>query len=291
MAVIAWRELARTATHKIGESPQYIRTFISTLDDPNTDASTVVATIGCSHGSSHPELVFATVNDLEYEEAYEGNRYWSKMVATYAVPRGDNKQASLLPWQRADRWKFQSAGAAVPALYYYDDTTLKPLVNSAGDYFEGLMVDEAQQKITITANREAFPSAMAAAVTNCLNDATYLGFPADGIKVQGISGEQASETIDGAEGSYWKITSELLGRQSGWSLQIPDIGFNFVEGGVKKRAFVIGPPPDNTEVPTANAVGLNGSGAQVAGSTLPSVLVRRPYKRITMGTYFGTPPT
>jgi hypothetical protein len=43
----------------------------------------------------------------------------------------------------------------VPALFYYDGGT-KPLVNSAGDYFEGLLLDEGQQKITIESNRRLF---------------------------------------------------------------------------------------------------------------------------------------
>jgi hypothetical protein len=115
------------------------------------------------------------------------------------------------------------------------------LTNSAGDYFEGLTVDEAQQKVTIQSNRRDFPSALAAAVTNCVNNATYLGFAQDGVKVQGISGEQATEQVNGVDVKYWKITSELLCRQSGWSLLLPDVGFNYIDGGVKKRADVEGP--------------------------------------------------
>ena len=70
---------------------------------------------------------------------------------------------------------------------------------------------------------------------------------------------------------------------------LPDIGFNFIAGGVKKRAFVEG--PDGEDVASTNPVALNGSGAQQTGGTLPAILNRRVYKQITMSTYFGTPPS
>lgn len=287
MSVNSWRELGRTATHLFGSSPEFERRFVATLNDPNTNAGTVVAAIGCGHGTAHPETAFATCYDIQVNEQYEGNRYWVEVVCKYNIPEQDDR--ALLPWLRPDVWKFQTQGVAVPALFYYDDTTQKPMVNSAGDYIEGVTVDEAQQKVTIQANRQAFPSTLAAAVTNCVNDGLYLGFAADCVKVQGISGERVVETINNTEVPYWKITSELLCRQTGWNLLIPDVGFNYIEGGTRNRAVVQG--PDGEDIPSANPVPLDGSGAMRAAGSLPAILTRRVYKRITMSTYFGTPPT
>jgi hypothetical protein len=287
MSVHSWRELPRTVTHLIGASPEFERRFVVTLNNPDTNAGIMVAAVGAQHGSAHPEVSAATCREVSVTEAYEGNRYWAEVVAQYAIPlAGDNQ---LLPWLRPDVWKFQTQGVAVPALYYWDGNTQKPLTNSAGDYVEGLTVDEAQQKITITSNRQNFPSALAAAVTNCVNVSAYLGFAQNGVKVQGISGEQAVESVNGQDVRYWKITSELLGRQSGWDLLLPDVGFNYIEGGVKKRADVRG--PDGDQVASANPIALNGSGGKQAGSTLPAILTRRVYKQISMSQYFGTPPT
>lgn len=287
MSVHSWRELPRTVTHLIGASPEFERRFVVTLNNPDTNAGIMVAAVGAQHGSAHPEVSAAKCREVLVAEAYEGNRYWAEVVAQYSIPAQEG--LDLLPWLRPDVWKFSTQGVAVPALYYYDGTTQKPLTNSAGDYFEGLTVDEAQQKITITSNRQNFPSALAAAVTNCVNDGAYLGFAQDGVKVQGISGEQAVESVNGQEVRFWKITSELLGRQSGWNLLLPDVGFNYIEGSVKKRADVQG--PDGEQVASANPIALNGSGGKQTGATLPAILNRRVYKRITMSTYFGTPPT
>ena len=209
------------------------------------------------------------------------------MTAKYKVSENEDDWDPL-PWERPDVWKFATQGVAVPALTYYEGTTPTPLTNSAGDFFQGLTVDEAQQKITITGNRQSFPSATAAAVTNCVNDGSYLGFGTDCVKVQGISAESAVEVVDDVEVPYWKITAELLCRQTGWNLLLPDVGFNFIEGGVKRRADV---ELDGEKVASANPIALNGSGGKQAGGTLPVILTRRVYKRITMSTYFGTPPS
>lgn len=290
MSVHSFRELPRVNTHKFGESPQFERRFVLTLNDPNTNSGVMVGTVGAFHGSPHPETAAARCYELQVNEAYEDSRYHAELIARYKIPLTENEY-ELLPWQRPDKWSFITQGVAVPALFYYDGQTQKPLVNSAADYFEGLLIDEGQQKIVIESNRQFFPSALAAEVTNSVNQAPYLGFPADHVKVQGISGEQQQEEINGQTVRYWKIKSELLGRQSGWNLLLPDIGFNFISGGVKKRAFVKGPPPEEEEVATTNAVGLNGNGAQVAGGTLPAILTRRVYKQISLSEYFGTPPS
>lgn len=289
MSVHSWRELPRTATHLIGSSPEFERRFVVTLNNPDTNASVIIAAVGAQHGALHPEVAAAKCREVTVTEAYEGNRYWAEVVAQYTIPTAEEESIDLLPWLRPDVWKFQTQGVSVPALYYYDGATQKPLTNSAGDYFEGLTVDEAQQKVTITSNRQQFPSALAAAVTNCVNDGAYLGFAQDGVKVQGISGEPAVEQVNGIEVRYWKITSELLCRQSGWSLLLPDVGFNYIDGGVKKRADVLG--PDGEQVASANPIALNGSGGKQAGATLPAILTRRVYKRITMSQYFGNPPS
>lgn len=214
-------------------------------------------------------------------------RFEATVTAIYEVRELEDRD--LLPWQRGDIWKFATQGVAVPALSYIDAGTTKPLVNSAGDYFEGLLVDEAQQKVTITGNRQSFPSALAASITNCVNSGSFLGFPARHVKVQGISGEIASEVINEQTYYFWKITSELLCRQTGWDLLLPDIGFNFVQGGLKKRAFVQG--PDGENVASTNAVALNGTGGLAGAGNLPAILTRQIYRTINMSDFFGTPPS
>jgi hypothetical protein len=293
MAIISFSELPRSGSHKIGEPPTLERNFTVYVDSTNQSFAEIITYLGVAHGSPHPEFYSAIVDNVEISES-SGDADTGSSIAAYAV----NVKATYTiqqrdwdpsPLSRPDIWKFSTQGVAVPALYYFDNTTLKPLTNSAGDYFEGLSVDEGQQKITITGNRATFPSAIASAVTNAVNTSSFLGFAQDCVKVQGISGELLSEVVNEQTVFFWKVTAELLARQTGWNLLIPDVGFNFIEGGVKKRAYVTG--PDNDLIASANPVALNGSGGQQPGNTLPAILTRRVYKRIEFSSYFGTPPS
>lgn len=290
MAVLASRELARQNSHRFGESPVYVRTFVCTLDNPDTTAAETVLACGVTHGAPHPEWALMLVHNLEMEEQYEGSRYHSLLTAEYQLPEfeaGGTAQYAASPLARPDIWAFQTQGAAVPAFFYYDGTTQKPLTNSAHDFFQGMTVDEAQQKVTITGNRAAFPSAIAAAVTNCVNGSGYLGGAQDCWKCQGISGELKTEVVGDAEVAYWQVKAELLYRQTGWNLLLPDVGFNYISGGEKKRAMV--KDEENGEyVASANPVALNGSGAQASGA--PAILNRRVYRQIDFTTFFGVPP-
>jgi ribosomal protein S6E (S10) len=291
MSVLSWRELPRINRQRIGESVDYERRFVLTLNDPDTASAVMVSEVGVEFMSAHPEFAAAKCYDVQVNEAFEGNRYHAELIARYEVPSTAQQSAlDLLPWLRPDEWTFQTQGVAVPALTYIDDSNdVQPLTNSAGDFFEGLTVDEAQQKIIIKSNREEFPSALAAAVTNCINDDTYLGFGKGCVKVQGISAEQKTEIVGGVEARYWRITSELLARQTGWNLLIPDVGFNYIEGGERKRATVKG--PDSEDLPSSNPVALDGSGGLQDEGDPPEILERRVYKEIDLSVFFGTPPT
>jgi hypothetical protein len=297
MAIKTVIELSRDSQQGAGEQTELTRTFRVELTSP-LSVRLVVAACGVSIGSPHPDFPDCVCYNISTQESVaessdsepseEPTAIVVEVVAQYK-PEDDPNPPGLLPWERADVWKFQTQGAAVPALFYYDGQTQKPLTNSAGDYFEGLTIDEAQQKVTITANRLAFPSALAAAITNCVNASPFLGFGIDCVKVQGISGEIASEEVGETTYYFWKITTELLCRQTGWNLLLPDVGFNFIEGGVKKRADVEG--PDGEQIASANPIALNGNGGKVAGGGFPAILNRRVYRQINMSSFFGSPPT
>jgi len=85
--------------------------------------------------------------------------------------------------------------------------------------------------------------------------------------------------------TYFATTATLAFRQSGHNLLIPDVGFNFIAGGEKRRAMVF--DFQNGEwIASPNPVGLNGSGGQTLGA--PAILTRRVNPRADFST-FGTP--
>jgi hypothetical protein len=73
---------------------------------------------------------------------------------------------------------------------------------------------------------------------------------------------------------------------------IPDVGYNYLDGGVKKRALVKSKDPDTgeeIEVASSDVVGLNGTGGLSLTGT-PAILTRRVYEQAAFSSYFGTPP-
>jgi hypothetical protein len=193
----------------------------------------------------------------------------------------------VTPVDRSAVWDFDSQPGEVPALTYYDGTTLRPLTNSAYDYFPGLVTQESTVVATVTKNYASFPSSWYA-VMNHVNNATYLGCDLHTIKVQKVRVTTAREEFGGSIRSYWQATAELHYRQSGHNLQLPDIGWNFIGGGQKRRAMVF--DFENSEwIASPNPVGLDGNGALTLG--VPAILNRRVNPQSDFASIFGTPPT
>jgi hypothetical protein len=85
------------------------------------------------------------------------------------------------------------------------------------------------------------------------------------------------------------VTAELVYRRSGWDLQLPNVGWHYITGGQRRRAYVI--DWDNVEyLPSATPRPLTESGNIKSGDEYPDILVRRVFPEVDFSTYFGTPP-
>jgi hypothetical protein len=290
MAVQSIREvLPRTFTHRFGESPTAEIKYHATTDGP-TPTQTVLNTIGIFHGAAHPEYSYLLCTEGSLNEL---DRFHAEVTYSYQVPAQGTEDSDPNPLARADVWSFSTGGAAIPALAYYDGSgngNIKPLVNSAFDFIEGAMTEESELRATISGNRAVFPVGLAAQVTNALNSDAFLGAAAYQWKCQGISGQQQVEVVNGAEIKYWSVSVELAYRQSGWRLMLPNVGWNYLEGGEKKRAYVVGPPPEYEKVASANVVALNTNGSIKSPGVAPDILYRRVHPEVAFQPLFGTPP-
>lgn len=289
MAVLSFREIVpRSFQHRFGESPSAEIRYHATTDGP-TNTQDVLNTIGIFHGASHPEYSYLLCTEGSLNEL---DRFHVEVTYRYEVPATGTDDSNPNPLARADVWSFSTGGAAVPALAYYDGSgngNIKPLVNSAFDFFEGAMTEESELRATISGNRAVFPVGLAAQVTNAVNSDAFLGAAAYQWKCQGISGQQQVEVVNGAEIKYWSVSVELSYRQSGWRLMLPDIGWNYIESGQKKRAYVT--DSENSEkVASANPVALNTNGSIKSPGTAPNILYRRVHPEVAFQPLFGTPP-
>lgn len=288
MAVLSVREvIPRTFSHRFGESPSADRKFVATLDGP-TNSQDIINAIGIGHGAAHPEFPSLRMLDASLSEP---DAFHAEVSLGYSLPEQTDGEFEPNPLSRPDVWSFSVGGAQVPALVYYDGSgnlTRKPLTNTANDFFEGLTVSEAEVRATITGNRASFPLAIAAAVTNSVNSSSYLGGAAHTWFCAGIGGQQASEVVNNVTINYWQITVELLFRASGHDLQLPNVGWNFVVGGQRRRCYVID-WENNEYLPSSTPRPLTESGNIKAGDEGPDILVRRVYPEVNFSSYFGEP--
>ena len=287
MAVIAFRELVgRTLQHRFGESPTAQRTFNVTLDQP-TSITEIASAIGIFHLSPHPEYVFLRMFDAQLTES---DREHAQVVFSYEVPKEEDLDPN--PLARPDIWSFSTSGSEVPALAYYDGSgngTILPLVNSAGEFVPGLTTIVGEVRATISWNRPTFPLALASAVTGAINESSYLGAPLHTWQCQGVSSQQEFEVVNDAEIRYWSGTTELVYRQAGWNLFVPDIGYTYKSGGERKRSYVYN--YDDEKVDSPMPVPLTDTGDIEED---PDVDVRRVERRVfpevDFSAYFGVPP-
>jgi hypothetical protein len=287
MGVVSSKELPRKAEYEVGQPRKLTREFVCILSDDtptNPTAETAIFQhLGIDLGSQHPTYTDQRVRSMKLTEGFDGSTYHTHVLFEYGIITLDEL---VTPVNRAAVWDFDSAPGEVPALTYYDGTTLRPLTNSAYDYFPGLVTQESTVVATVVKNYAQFPSAWYAAM-NCVNNASYLGCDLHTIKVQDVQVKTAREAFNGAIVSYWQATAELHYRQSGHNLQLPDIGWNFISGGQKRRAMVF--DFENSEwIASPNPVGLDGSGNLTGG--VPAILNLRVSPEANFATLFGTPP-
>ena len=289
MPIQSWRELARTTEGEVRGTTTATRTFVLTLADntlegsPPTEAEIISELSLDNWGALHPSLSFLGLRKLSITERHSESPYHVQVVAEYGLVTANDL---LAPTSRTAEWTFAAEPAEVPAFYYWDGSTRRPLVNSANDYFEGLTTEEQIVRATIKKNYANFPASQMQA-TNKVNSGDYFGCPAHSWKVAGVNATYTIEAHNNVKYTYWATTCELLYRESKWNLRIPDVGWNYLSGGVKRRAMVF--DFENGEwVASANPVALDGNGNQ--SSSFPYIHDFRVNKEADFGDLFGTPP-
>ena len=293
MPVTNAKELTRTFENELGKVPKAVRRWVCVLSDQTLSGSPVItteilnATTGQAWGVPHPDNSACKLRRVEITEGYEGSPYHVLVTAEFSIVRDEELVA---PADRPAVWSFEGQGIEVPALYYYSgggNGTMYPLTNSAGDYFPNLTTSEFAIRARVTKNFTALPSAQLQA-TNSVNSDGYLGGGPHTWKCAGVAINYVYEEWSGVVIKYWQAVSELMYRYTGWDLQLPDVGWNFIDGGQRRRAMVF--DFNNGDwVASATPVGLNGSGGMTLGA--PAILVRRVAPELAFTPLFGEPPT
>jgi hypothetical protein len=289
MGIVSVTELAQvSASRKFGEAPVFQRQFVVEVDTPTTTQSAILVASGIPFLAPHPEATYCKALNASVSN-YNSSRWHYLVTWDYELPKQQNVDPN--PLARADIWKWSTGGLQVPALYYYEtDDVLTPLQNSAQDFFEGVQTDISTLQASISGNRATFDYGLATTVTNAINSSPYLGAPAYRWKCSGIAANPAVEVVNEVEVRYWQVEVTLEYRPDGWPLQLPNIGWNYLDGSTKKRVTVSYDPGGGQpveQVPSSNPQPLNTNGTLATGA--PTILVRRVHKAVNFAQYFGTP--
>jgi hypothetical protein len=287
MAVINFREvIPRTFSHKFGEAPTAERKFVVTVDEP-TPQQAIINAIGIFHGAVHPEYFYLRCLEGSFTET---DRQHVEATFRYELPEQPDLDPN--PLARPDVWSFSVSGSSVPALAYYDGVgngNLQALVNSAGEFIEGLTTLVGEVKATIAWNRPTFPLGIASQVTNSINDTPYLGGAAHTWQCAGISSSQEVEVVNDVEIRYWSGTTELVYRPQTWNLVVPDVGFTFKKNGKRKRSYVENKDGEYVDSPSPVPLQENGDIEENPDAPVRRV-VRRVYQEVNFNNFFGVPP-
>lgn len=291
MPIVSSKELFRKSVFELNRPRQLFREWVCVLsDDAITNPITepdIVTALGIDIGSQHPTYTGYRLRKMTVTEGHGESSYHVHVAGEYGVVLANEL---VLPTSRSAIWEFDTSPGDVPALYYYEGSgngTMRPLTNSAYDYFSGLTTQESLGVARVTYNFATLPGNWLAA-QNYVNDDVYLGCAAHTIKVAKVTLTQEQEEFGGGVVAFWKGVAELHYRQSGHNYQLPDVGFNFISGGQKRRCMVF--DFNNAEwVPSPNPVGLDGNGAQAGGA--PAILNRRVNPVADFQSLFGSPPT
>jgi hypothetical protein len=286
MGIVGYTELATvSASRKFGDPPTFQRKWVVEVDSPSTTQTDIVNAIPVSFLTPHPEASYCRAMNQTVSN-YNGSRWHYEVTWDYELPKQANVDPN--PLSRADIWRWSTGGLQVPALYYYDTgNTLQPLQNSANDFFEGVTTDISTLQASISGNRQTFDYGLATTVTNAINSATYLGGAQYTWKCSGIAATPAVEVVNGSEIRYWQVEVTLEYRPDGWQLQLPNIGWNYLDPTDGKTRVWVKEKGSSDRVPASNPQPLTSTGDLATGA--PTILARRVHKAINFQSYFGTP--
>lgn len=267
----------RSFTNRLGEPPTATRKFVEVIHGDGPDDIPAI-------GAPHPEDAALECSEVTSESGYEGDVGAVTYTATYTLPQS---AADPNPLSRPDVWSFSSGGVSVPATFWNDAGTYRPIVNAAGDAIGGLSRQQLECRLSVTGNRAAFPMSVASAVTNATNASGYAGGNPRAWLCSGITGSQKREYVGQAVIDYWEVTAELVYNDDLWVVRAPNVGLNYIDGsGAKRRCYVL--DEDGNYVPSSNPVPLDSSGGMSSGE--PAILEFTVYREIDFSSYFGNPP-
>jgi len=278
MAIVGSREIiGGSYQQRLGDpGPTLQKRFIVSTDGDAPSYQDIIAEVGYDIADTSDDGVVKAI-DIQDQDKYR-----IEVTVTLEPPEPTDFDPEN-PEATPDSWSFQFGSAEVAITEFYEgqgNNNKEPLDNTAREIYAGIMGPEPEVRVVITGLRPSFPLDAALAVTGHVNNATFLGAPPHHFLCAGVGGNPVGEA--------YEFQATLIYRASGHNLFLPNVGYNFLEDGILKRAFVF--DDDGNKVPTASPVGLDGAGNLLPPNTQPAINEFRIYPETNFSFYFGNPP-
>lgn len=230
------------------------------LDSYNTSISTILGHASIpDRRSAHPENANAVCisRSLRRLDGFDDIVIVTAKFSTKPPTEEDNED----PLNMLVKGGMQSASREIPAYY---DAFGQPLVNSAGDLYEGLAKKQRIRQINVTANYASIPNYLfdlaetlnTSAVT--IHGKTY---PAGSCYLSNV--KMPDEPITSKDGvSYWPITFDVEANPSGYHIILPDKGLHELVYQTRSTSTVPQPANDPWVDATKAAYDAEGTAAK-----------------------------
>jgi hypothetical protein len=189
-------------------------------------------------------------------------------VATYTVHYetknlgGNAKEIHPLSRPADISW----GGAEITEVRRYD-VDGNALCNSAGQFFEDLPEFFIRGgEVRITQNEAANPATKCVTYSYTTNDGTWYGVAAGNALIGKIEADKVTETYDGNEITYWRVSYPIAFRRDGWGFKTYDIGYKYLDDNDELICDF-----DKNGTPTPTPVKLDGNGGRLSDQTANAV--------------------
>jgi hypothetical protein len=246
-------------------------TTAATVGDLDVIAAPGIPRRGDVYATGDSTDLGSIVKEISAEQDSDNPRVWIVRVE-YGPPANEREQdqepnpllrPAVLSW-----------GFAKSSRVAWRDSKGKPVVNSAGEFFDPpVECDDSRPVLTISRNERSFNPALAISYQDSVNADSFLGFRPGVVKVAGISATNQVEN----NFFYWAVHYEFEFRREGWTTEILDQGRNRLVDGKLVPIYQRdknGQPIDNLIV--AVPVKLNGEGGELVNSN-PEIAHYVPY--------------
>lgn len=284
MAITEIKEKLDGATAKLNQQRQanYSRVFQVICDDPRTRPGTALLAVGFEIGQEYKVIdpndgvtvlesddgAFVTSISCQLASAADDGCQWDVSVE-YGPGGGESAVFPANPVEHPIKISWGFAKHEVPVETDIDD---KPIVNSAGDFFDPAPTrDDSRPVLKIVRNELTYDPLLALDWKDRINEDSWYGFEPGTVK----AGEFPGELRFNAEcGFYYEVSYEFEIQPDGWVKKLLDQGMRTLNATSGKLANVL----DEKGHQVSSPVLLDGSGQKLASGADPVILEFNIYK-------------